>query len=61
MFQRLPFIDTEPKAGQTRHSVNYAKDWLEKLFTFHGLMWSGKGFHIGCDHYGAVKNHFPVY
>ena len=36
-------------------SINYAKDWLDHLFLFSGLVWSGKGFH------GAVNNHFPVY
>ena len=25
------------------------------------LVWSGKGFHFGCDHLRAVNNHFPVY
>ena len=24
---------------------------------FPGLVWSGKGFHLGYDHYGAVKIH----
>ena len=39
-------------------SVNYAKDWLDQLFLFPGLE---KGFNYGCDHYGPVTNHFPVY
>ena len=29
-----------------RHSVNYAKDWLDHLFLFPGLFWSVKGFHM---------------
>ena len=39
-------------------SVNYAKDWLDQLFLIPGLE---KGIIHGCDHYGAVNNHFPVY
>ena len=46
---------------EKRLSVNYAKDWLDQLFPFPGIVRSGKGFHLGCDHYGAVNNHFPVY
>ena len=47
---------------ETRPSVNYAKDWLDHLFLFPGLVWSTKEeFHFGCDHQGAVNNHFPVY
>ena len=45
----------------TRPSVNYEKDWLDQLFLFSNLVWSGKGFRFGCDHYGVVNNHFPVY
>ena len=41
-----------------RPSVNYAKYWLDQLFPFPGLVWSGKGFHIGCDHYGVAKSIF---
>ena len=26
----------------TRHSVNYAKDWLDHSFLFPGLVWSEK-------------------
>ena len=40
----------------TRPSVNYAKDWVDQLFVFLGHVWSGKGFHLGCDHEGAVNN-----
>ena len=46
---------------EKRLSVNYAKDLLDQLFPFPGIVLSGKGFHLGCDHYGAVKNHFLVY
>ena len=46
---------------QTRPSVNYAKDWLDQSFLFPGLVWRGKGFHLGCDHYGPVNNHFPLH
>ena len=46
---------------EKRLSVNYAKDWLDQLFPFPGIVRSGKGFHLGLDHYGAVNNHFPVY
>ena len=45
--------------GETRPSVNYAKDWLDQLFPFSGIVWSGKGFHLGCDHYRAFNNQFP--
>ena len=30
----------------TRPRVNYAKDWLDHLFLFPGLVWSVKGFHM---------------
>ena len=45
---------------ETRPSVNYAKpkDWLDQLFLVPGLVWLGE---LGCDHKGAVNNHFPVY
>ena len=46
---------------EKRLSVNYAKDLLDQLFPFPGIVLSGIGFHLGCDHYGAVNNHFPVY
>ena len=55
------------KSGQiamsewTRPNVNYAKDWLNHSFLCPGLVWSQKEFHFGCDHQGAVNNHFPVY
>ena len=26
-----------------------------------GLVWPGKVFHLGHDHYGAVNHYFPVY
>ena len=45
----------------TRPNVNYAKDWLNHSFLCPGLVWSQKEFHFGCDHQGAVNNHFPVY
>ena len=41
---------------EKRLSVNYAKDLLDQLFPFPGIVLSGKGFHLECDHYGAVKN-----
>ena len=41
--------------SKRRPSVNYAKDCLDKLFPFPGLVWPEKLFHLGCDH------HFPVY
>ena len=31
---------------RTRPSVNQAKVWLDHLFTFPGLIWSGKGFRL---------------
>ena len=32
---------------RTRPSVNYAKDWLDQLFLFPGLVWSTeKGFQL---------------
>ena len=41
----------QSKGTGTRPSVNYAKDWLDQSFLFPaGLVWSGKGFHYGCDH-----------
>ena len=43
---------------EKRLSVNYAKYWLDQLFPLPGIVQSGKGFHLGCDHYGAVNNHF---
>ena len=54
-----PFGDR--KVMKTRPSVDYAKDWLYQLFPFPDLVWPGKGFHLGCEHYGAVNNYFPVY
>ena len=45
----------------TRPIVNYAKDWLYHLFPFPDLVWPGKGFHLVCQHCGAVNNYFPVY
>ena len=33
-----------------KKGVKYAKDWLDHSFIFPGLVWSGKGFHFGCDH-----------
>ena len=30
------------KEEETRPSVNYAKDWLDQLFLFPGLVWYGK-------------------
>ena len=44
---------------EKRLSVNYAKDWLDQLFPFSGIVWSGKGFHLGCDHYRTFNNQFP--
>ena len=38
---------------KTRPSVNYAKDWMDHSFVFPCLVWSGKGFHFGCDHQGG--------
>ena len=37
------------------------KTWLADYSSF--LVWSDleKGITYGCDHYGAVSNHFPVY
>ena len=48
---------------QNKPSVNYAKDWLGQLLLICGLLWSGmeQGVTHGCDHNGAVNNHFPVY
>ena len=49
-------------SNTTRPSVDYAKDGLDQLFPIPGLRWSGKGYHFnGCEQYGAVNNHFPVY
>ena len=42
----------------TRPSVNYAKDSLDQLFLFHGVVWSVRGFHLWM---WAFNNHFPVY
>ena len=36
--------------GGTIPSVNYAKDWLDHLLLFPGLVWSEKEFYFGCDH-----------
>ena len=36
--------------NKTRPCVNFGKDWLDHSFLFPGLVWSGKGFHFGCDH-----------
>ena len=48
---------------QNKPSVNYAKDRLGQLLLICGLVWSGmeQGVTHGCDHNGAVNNHFPVY
>ena len=50
------------KTKKTRPSVNYAKDWLDHIFSSF-LICSGleKGITYECDHYGALKNNFPVY
>ena len=37
-------VETETKI--TRPSVNYARDWLDQLFLFTGLVWSVKGFQL---------------
>ena len=52
VLRSTPFTDLSVKNG---------KDLLDQLFPFPGIVLSGKGFHLGCDHYGAVNNHFPVY
>ena len=60
--QNLQFIKCLTKVQRKRPSVNYAKDWLGQLFLIPGLIpWHEKGIAYGCDHYGAVNNHFPVY
>ena len=48
------FQNVEPKCKveTTRLGVNYAKDWLDHSFLFHSLVWPGKGFHFGSDHWG---------
>ena len=43
---------------KTRPSVNYAKDWMDHSFVFPCLVWSGKGFHFGCDHQGGSQQTF---
>ena len=47
--------------NKTRPSVNYANNWLDQIFPFPGLVWPGKGFYLGCYHYRAINNHFPLY
>ena len=49
------------KFDQTRPSVNNAKDWLNQHSSFLVLSCLEKSITQGCDHYGAVNNHFPVY
>ena len=43
---------------EIRPSVNYAKDWMDYSFVFPCLVWSGKGFHFGCDHQGGSQQTF---
>ena len=42
----------------TRPSASYAKDWLDHSLPFPCLVWSGKGFHFGCDHSGGYQQPF---
>ena len=42
-----------------RLSVNYAKDWLDQLFLFPGLVWK-TFFYLECGHWGAIQSHFHV-
>ena len=46
---------------KTRHSVNYAKDWLDHSFLFPGLVWSEKRVSLWMWPLGGSSNHFPVY
>ena len=46
--------------NKTQCPRTYAKDWLDQLFFFPGLVW--KEVYLGCDHSGIFNiNHFPVY
>ena len=45
----------------TRPSVNYAKDWLDQFFLIPGLVWKRVHITCRCDHYMALKNHFPTH
>ena len=49
------------KFNQTRPSVNYAKDWRNQHSSFLVFSRLEKSITYGCDHCGAVDNHFPVY
>ena len=45
--------------SKRRPSVNYAKDCLDKLFPFPGLVWPGKLFHLGLwPPFSCVLGHF---
>ena len=46
---------------EKRLSVIYAKDLLDQLFPFPGIVLSGKGFHLGCDHYGQLTTIFHIH
>ena len=54
-------MEVSLNVNKTRPSVNYANNWLDQIFPFPGLVWPGKGFYLGCYHYRAINNHFPLY
>ena len=45
---------------RTRLSVNYAKDWLDQLFLFPGLVWKTLFFTLNVVTGGAIQSHFHV-
>ena len=47
--------------NQNKTQRQMCKRLAGPFIPFPGLVWSEKEFHFGCDHEGAVNNHFPVY